>query len=130
MAIRDSHVNELLKNWEEVYKKGLLTFWILLFLNDRPAYAYELTTTINEFSQGAISADENSIYRALNRFETMGIVKSELEKSNLGPARRYYQLTNIGYELLGKFITRNILVFQAPSVAERIQAVLHKTNSN
>ncbi len=120
-------VDELLKNWEEVYKKGLLTFWMLLFLYDRPAYAYEMSAAVTELSQGMISADENSMYRALGRFETLGLVESELRQSNLGPPRRYYRLTQTGLALLNKFIQRNILVFQAPAVAERIQAVLDGT---
>ena len=106
-----AEVDELLTNWEEVYKKGLLTFWILLFLHEREAYAYEMSAAINELSAGAISADENSIYRALNRFESLDIIKSELRNSELGPQRRYYHLTVTGKTLLTKFIERNILVF-------------------
>ncbi len=118
-----SQVDELLKNWEEVYKKGLLTFWILLFLHERPAYAYEMSTAITELSQGMVSADEKSMYRALNRYESLGIVRSELEQSSLGPQRRYYRLTEVGLALLKRFIERNILVFQSPEIAKRIQAV-------
>lgn len=121
-----SQVDKLLKNWEEVYKKGLLTFWILLFLRERPAYAYEMSTAITELSQGMVSADEKSMYRALNRFESLGIVRGELEQSNLGPPRRYYRLTDVGLVLLKRFIERNILVFQSPAVAQRIQAVMSK----
>ncbi|MGB7539786.1 MAG: PadR family transcriptional regulator, partial [Anaerolineales bacterium] len=66
-----SDVDDLLKNWEEVYKKGLLTFWLLLFLHERPAYAYEASAAIGELSNGTILADENSMYRALNRFESL-----------------------------------------------------------
>lgn len=116
-------VDELLKNWEEVYKKGLLTFWILLFLRERPAYAYETSAAIGELSRGAIFADENSIYRALNRFESLGIVTSELKDSAVGPQRRYYSLTETGAALLAQFARRNILIFETPSIAERIQAV-------
>lgn len=123
-----TQVDELLKNWEEVYKKGFLTFWILLFLHERPAYAYEMSTAITELSQGMVSADEKSMYRALSRFETFGIVSSELELSNLGPRRRYYHLTDSGLALLRRFIQRNILVFQSPAVAQRIQAVISKTS--
>jgi DNA-binding PadR family transcriptional regulator len=79
---------------------------------------------LESLSRGTISADNNSIYRALSRFEAIGIVKSELQQSNLGPARKYYGLTEAGMALLGKFIQRNILLFETPLVAERIQAVL------
>ncbi len=124
-----SETDELLTNWEQVYKKGLLTFWILLLLHQRPSYAYEMCGPITELSQGTVSADENSIYRALNRFEAIGIVTSELRVSNRGPQRRYYSLTENGALLLTLFIRRNVLVFQSPLVAERIQAVLGTTNS-
>jgi len=124
-----SETNELLTNWEQVYKKGLLTFWILLLLHQRPSYAYEMCGPITELSQRTVSADENSIYRALNRFEAIGIVTSELRLSNLGPQRRYYSLTENGALLLTQFIRRNILVFQSPPVAERIRAVLGTTDS-
>lgn len=122
-------VDNLLEKWEEVYKKGLLSFWTLLLLSRRPAYAFEMPGLIEEVSQGTISADGNSLYRALNRFENVGIITSELQPSNQGPARRYYRLTEDGAQLLERFIRRNVLIFQAPPVAERIQAVLLKAET-
>lgn len=119
-------VNDLLANWEEVYKKGLLSFWLLLYLHERPAYAYQASAALADFSQGTLSADENSIYRALNRFEALGVVASELQPSTIGPARRYYGLTAAGTALLSRFIERNLLVFETPAVAARLQAVLRR----
>jgi DNA-binding PadR family transcriptional regulator len=84
---------------------------------------------ITGISQGTISVDDNSIYRALSRFEQMGIVKSELQQSEIGPKRKYYSLTKAGVALLAGFIERNILVFQEPSVEERIQAVLNQNHA-
>ena len=124
-----NEVNDLLTKWEEVYKKGLLSFWILLLLHQRTCYAYEMGAAITGISQGTISVDDNSIYRALSRFEQMGIVKSELQQSEIGPKRKYYSLTKAGVALLAGFIERNILVFQEPSVEERIQAVLNQTHA-
>lgn len=117
-------IGELLNKWEETYKKGLLSFWILLLLYERPSYPYEMSAEVSKISQGTISVDDNSIYRALNRFESVGIVKSELQQSNTGPQRRYYSLTNKGIALLTEFTQRNIQVFETPSVSERIIAVL------
>ena len=117
-------IGELLNKWEESYKKGLLSFWILLLLNERPSYPYEMSAEVAKISQGTISVDDNSIYRALNRFESVGIVKSELQQSNTGPQRRYYSLTNKGKALLTEFIQRNIQVFETPFVSERIATVL------
>jgi PadR family transcriptional regulator, regulatory protein PadR len=120
-------IGELLNKWEETYKKGLLSFWILLLLYERPSYPYEMSAEVAKISQSTISVDDNSIYRALNRFESVGIVKSELQQSNTGPQRRYYSLTNKGKTLLTEFIQRNIQVFETPSVSERITTVLQNS---
>jgi DNA-binding PadR family transcriptional regulator len=124
----NNDISDLLNKWEETYKKGLLSFWILLLLYERPSYPYEMSAEVAKISQGTISVDDNSIYRALNRFETAGIVKSELQQSSTGPQRRYYDLTNTGKTLLTEFIQRNIQVFETPSVSERIVAVLQNSN--
>lgn len=120
-------IGDLLNKWEETYKKGLLSFWILLLLYERPSYPYEMSAEVAKLSQGTISVDDNSIYRALNRFESVGIVKSELQQSSSGPQRRYYTLTDKGTALLTEFIHRNIQVFETPAVSERITAVLHNS---
>ena len=121
-------IGELLNKWEETYKKGLLSFWILLLLYERPSYPYEMSAEVAKISQGTISVDDNSIYRALNRFESVHIVKSEFQQSNTGPQRKYYSLTNTGKALLTEFIQRNIQVFETPSVSERIATVLQNSS--
>ncbi|MBN1439303.1 MAG: helix-turn-helix transcriptional regulator [Anaerolineales bacterium] len=121
---------QLLENWEEVYKKGFLTFWLLLFLHERPAYAYEAGPEVERLSRGSLSVDENSVYRALNRFETIGLVSSELRDSDIGPKRRYYRLTRTGAGLLAAFIRRNILLFEDPALRDRLQAVLRNDPSS
>lgn len=117
-------ISDLLTKWEETYKKGLLSFWILLLLYERSSYPYEMSAEVAKISQGTISVDDNSIYRALNRFESAGIVKSEFQQSNSGPQRRYYSLTQKGLSLLSEFIRRNLQVFSLPPVAERMRNIL------
>jgi PadR family transcriptional regulator, regulatory protein PadR len=121
-------IKDLLERWEESYKKGLLSFWLLLLLHERPTYAFEMNARIISLSRGTISADENSIYRALNRFEEIGVVSSELQASTQGPARRYYHLTEKGSRLLSCFIERNILLFQEEEVEKRIKEVVNGRN--
>jgi PadR family transcriptional regulator, regulatory protein PadR len=120
-------LDALLNQWEENYKKGLLSFWLLLLLAQRKAYPYEIKAAINEMSHATINADENSIYRALNRLADSGILTSELQPSETGPSRRYFFLTELGRQLLVRFIDRNILVYEQPDVAEMIKNTL---NSN
>jgi len=117
-------LEQLLTQWEGTYKKGLLSFWLLLLLSQRKAYPYEMKAAIEELSQNSISADENSIYRALKRLAQSGIVDSEVQPSESGPNRRYFFLTALGQELLTRFISRNILIFQHPIVADLIQKTI------
>jgi DNA-binding PadR family transcriptional regulator len=114
----------LLDQWESVYKKGLLTFWLLLLLHERPRYVFEMGQQLTGISQGSISADEKSLYRALRRFEAMGVVESTWQPSDVGPRRRYYALTDLGTALLRQFAQRNVLIFREPVVTERLEALL------
>jgi PadR family transcriptional regulator PadR len=117
-------VDALLDQWEGTYKKGLLTFWLLLLLAQRKAYPYEMKAAIQVLSQDSIRAEENSIYRALRRLAQSGIVDSELRPSETGPDRRYFFITDVGRELLERFTQRNIQIFQHPDVAALIQQIV------
>jgi len=116
-------LDDLLLTWESNYKKGLLSFWMLLVLREQPAYALELGGLVQQASAGSLSADDNSIYRALNRFEGFDLVRGESRPSSLGPDRRYYRLTAKGVGLLRKFTERNILIFQRQEVRQRLEAL-------
>jgi PadR family transcriptional regulator len=120
----ENNLELLLSQWEGTYKKGLLSFWLLLLLAQRKAYPYEMKAAIEELSQNSISADENSIYRALKRLAQSGVVDSQVQPSESGPDRRYFFLTDLGQELLVRFISRNILVFRQPVVADLIQKTI------
>jgi DNA-binding PadR family transcriptional regulator len=119
--------DELLQKWEDAYKKGLLSFWILLLLAERPCYPFEMRALLEEISQGTMSADDNSIYRALGRFQDMGLVESDTQPSRQGPYRRYYRLSEKGADLLKRFTRRNILVFATPPVSDRINLLFSDT---
>jgi len=116
----EQELTTLLEQWEGVYKKGLLTFWVLLLLHERSMYVFEMGQALESVSRGTMSADERSLYRALRRFERAGFVESEWQASDVGPQRRYYHLSELGTELLHRFTHRNILLFQEPDIAERL----------
>ena len=124
----NTNIEDLLSTWEAAYKKGLLTFWILLLLHQEPRYAFELSDAVALASNETITADNQSMYRALKRFVGMNLVSSFWEDSPQGPQRKYYQLTDLGEELLKKFIQRNILLFQEESVEKRVRAVLNSAS--
>ena len=79
-------------------------------------YAYEVSTELIQVSRASLSADERSIYRALKRFEDLGLVETQWQVSEIGPNRRYFQLTPTGRELLRRFVKRNILLYQDPEI--------------
>ena len=91
----ESDLEALLAQWEETYKKGLLSFWLLLLLDQRKAYPYEIKETIQAMSHNTILADENSIYRALNRLADSGIVASEVLPSASGPRRAWWSSARV-----------------------------------
>jgi PadR family transcriptional regulator PadR len=125
----EKELTVLLEHWEEVYKKGLLTFWVLLLLHERPMYVFEMGEALEAVSRGTMHADERSLYRALRRFERAGFVESEWQASDVGPQRRYYRLSELGTELLRRFTERNILLFQAPEVSERLSRLVSHTHT-
>lgn len=118
-------LDALMEQWEQNYRKGLLSFWMLLVISERPMYAYEMKEEIESLSNGALSADENSIYRALRRFAKGGLVDSEKRPSEIGPDRRYFMLTALGEQLLTQFVQRNILIYQSEKVTQTINHLLN-----
>lgn len=96
---------EFLDAWEEIYKRGHLTFWVLLALSSEPLATPELYTKIRDFSANNFSVTEQSMYRALRRFHDVGLIeikKGEDRRSKL------YLLTGMGRNILKGFVERNI----------------------
>ena len=93
MKDTEGYKNELLTTWEDTYKKGQLTLWIFLALKDGPKYVNEIRDFIGEYSEGTISCEEQSLYRALRKFNHLKIVGFSSGKGNKGPDRKYYELT-------------------------------------
>lgn len=109
-------LSELLSAWEETYKKGQLTLWIFLSLQESPKYVDEIKEFVENQSHGAITCEEQSLYRALRKYEHVEVLKHELRKGNKGPERKYYYLTALGQELFSQFAKRNIQIFYSEEI--------------
>jgi PadR family transcriptional regulator, regulatory protein PadR len=118
MSDQQDYIQELLYTWEETYKKGQLTFWLLLTLRDKTMYVGEIKEYIEQITMGTVSCEEQSLYRALRKFHKLEIVDFVLKEGNKGPDRKYYFLTPLGRKLLAEFIERNISVFYQSEVRE------------
>ncbi len=112
------YLNELLQTWEETYKKGQLTLWLLLALRDLPRYTSEVREFIHSSANGSIKCEEQSVYRALRKFYDLEIVDYEMREGNSGPSRKYYFLTEIGRSLLKTFIERNIKIMYSSEISK------------
>lgn len=112
---------ELLSSWEETYKKGQLTLWIFLALKDGQKYVDEIKEFIERKTNNTISCEEQSLYRNLRKFQHIEVVSFVNKKGNKGPDRKYYFLTELGKELLEKFIERNINLFFSDEIDELLK---------
>ena len=112
----------LLTGWEDVFKKGNLTFWIMLALKDSPKHMAEIKSFITDTTGGTISADDQSMYRALRRFNDAQLVTYVTAPSESGPDLKIYKISHIGRNILQLFIERNII---GPYFNERMIQLLN-----
>ena len=73
---------------------------LLLALKRKPSYGYELIQEIAAFGFMEGPAPPGMIYRHLRDMEENGWVTSEWHTEEAGPAKRIYQLTAEGLEVL------------------------------
>ena len=72
---------------------------LLLLLSERRMHGYELLDRVAEVVPGE-RVDMGNLYRLLRALEEDGVVASEWDDSLPGPAKRTYELTREGRELL------------------------------
>lgn len=88
-------------------KKGVLELCVLSVLSKKDYYGYEL---INEISK-TIAISDGTIYPILRRLTKEGYFTTYLQESAEGPPRKYYRLTELGYETKDQ-LEREWLEFQ------------------
>ncbi|MBN2517168.1 MAG: helix-turn-helix transcriptional regulator [Deltaproteobacteria bacterium] len=77
---------------------------ILLGLYGKPSYGYELIQNIQKFGFLKGQAPPGMIYRHLRQIEEDGLVLSEWDTEGTGPARRVYNITPEGEEMLAIWV--------------------------
>jgi len=77
---------------------------LLMALKIRSSYGYELIKEIPRFGFIEGEAPPGMIYRHLRDLEENGLVSSEWQTKGAGPAKRVYQLTPEGSEILDFWI--------------------------
>ena len=81
--------------------KGVLELAVLAALETRRSYGLELVDRLRE--AGLVALADASVYGVLHRLERDGLLEAVLEPSTSGPARKYYELTARGREVLSGY---------------------------
>lgn len=79
---------------------------LLMGLELKPSYGYELIQNIQQFGFVEGEAPPGMIYRHLRQLEQDGLVVSEWATEGSGPAKRVYRLTDEGRQVLALWVER------------------------
>jgi poly-beta-hydroxybutyrate-responsive repressor len=77
---------------------------LLLLLMRGSTHGYGLLSQLAELGFRSGGADQGAIYRTLRRLEEAGCVVSRWETGASGPARRIYEITAMGHEVLHRWV--------------------------
>jgi poly-beta-hydroxybutyrate-responsive repressor len=80
------------------FPHDFLTPWLLLLIRNWSMHGYQLMQTMAVF--GLAACDPATVYRTLRRLEKEGLINSDWESGDAGPAKRVYSLTEAGEEFL------------------------------
>ena len=86
--------------------RNLAAPWILLTLHRQEGlHGYELTKVVKSYMDAlGIGLNITGLYRHLNQLEKRGMLVSEWDTRNRGPAKRNYYLTEDGRKCLWRWI--------------------------
>ncbi len=76
--------------------KGTLDVLVLKALSWTPMHGFEITSWLEERSQGALGVQDSALYQALHRLEERGYVRAEWGVTANNQRARYYRLTSAG----------------------------------
>ncbi|MFQ6036922.1 MAG: PadR family transcriptional regulator [Sedimentisphaerales bacterium] len=90
--------NRFFDNWSTQLRKGMLELCILNAIRGTSIYGYDIIRKLRVID--GLMIGEGTIYPILSRLKREGLVKTNIEESPEGPARKYYKLTKRGEEML------------------------------
>ncbi|MFC9978020.1 PadR family transcriptional regulator [Spirillospora sp. NPDC127200] len=97
------------------------TFLILTALAGGSRHGYGIITDVERISDGRVRLRAGTLYAALDRLQTDGLIAAEREEVVDGRLRRYYALTDTGAERLAAEAER--LRARAEIAARRLAAL-------
>ncbi|MBE9405019.1 PadR family transcriptional regulator [Brachybacterium sp. Marseille-Q2903] len=76
--------------------RGHIDLIVLSILESRPSYAYEISKTITDRSDGDYVIKQTTLYTAVKRLESQQLLDSYEDVSTSGKPRTYYRITAEG----------------------------------
>ena len=76
--------------------RGHIDLILLSILESRPSYVYEISKTITDRSRGEYVIKQTTLYSAVKRLQSQGLLDSYEDVSSSGKPRTYYTLTSEG----------------------------------
>lgn len=82
--------------------RGYVDLMVLSLLRERPSYAYELAQQISATTGSEYAIKQTTLYSAVKRLESAGLVTSYPGASESGKPRTYYRISPTGSEHLAQ----------------------------
>jgi PadR family transcriptional regulator, regulatory protein PadR len=76
--------------------KGTLDVLVLKALSWTPLHGFEITTWLEDRSNGRLSVDDAALFQALHRMEERGLITAEWGVTENNRRARYYSMTARG----------------------------------
>ena len=73
---------------------------LLCLISQQPMYGYQIIKELERKSQGYFKFKEGTLYPALHRLERAGLLLGKWQILPNGRQRRYYHITDKGYQVL------------------------------
>jgi PadR family transcriptional regulator PadR len=95
-------IDKATKKFEKEMKSGTASLILLSILAkaEEPLYGYLISRQLEAETGGEPLIKQGALYPVLRSLESSGLLSSQVEASESGPPRRYYQITQKGRETL------------------------------
>ena len=90
------------KSYVRQLLRGVVEPLLLCIIGELPIYGYEIARELDRRSQGYFDLTASTIYSALRRLESRGLVLSSWQQVARKQKRRYYELTEKGRQILAE----------------------------
>ena len=110
-----------LDKWKSQIVRGTLEYCILLMLDKKVYYGYEILQELSKYP--IITSTESTVYPLLRRLQKENYLQSTWQESTEGlPPRKYYSLTPDGKNYLGAVNIRLRSLFAALDERDEVAA--------